>query len=254
MLKNPVYTGKIVWNRRDFATGRQNGGGARMRAQDEWVVSEEAHLPIVSEATFSSCASTLCHQDARQRELTRQAQLCPVRDGQVLCWPCAPLDAGQGAEGPPLLLVRLCGRLRRDGSDSEHAGQKSISAREDRLLRLAFSFFEQRIFGPLRIERLEKQLRSSARDSARRASSAEPGSAARSRSSTARSRPRSRPWRRASSPSWSPSGSRSCAARRRRSKRLSPRSEPRAKRPRRTNSRSTSHDPGPDQVAAGGAA
>ena len=46
----------------------------------------------------------------------------------------------------------------------DHAGQKWISAREDRLLRLVFSFFEQRIFGPLRIERLEKQLRASARE------------------------------------------------------------------------------------------
>ncbi|MCE3246731.1 MAG: hypothetical protein K0R41_556 [Geminicoccaceae bacterium] len=45
-----------------------------------------------------------------------------------------------------------------------HAGQKSISAREDRLLRLVISFFEQRIFGPLRIERLEKQLRANARE------------------------------------------------------------------------------------------
>ena len=47
---------------------------------------------------------------------------------------------------------------------AEHAGQKSVSAREDRLLRLVISFFEQRIFGPMRIERLEKQLRASARD------------------------------------------------------------------------------------------
>ena len=54
MLRNPVYTGKIIWNRRDFATGRQNGGGARMRARDEWVVSEEAHLPIVSESIFET--------------------------------------------------------------------------------------------------------------------------------------------------------------------------------------------------------
>ena len=47
---------------------------------------------------------------------------------------------------------------------AEHAGQKSISAREDRLLRLVLSFFEQRIFGPIRIERLEKQLRANARE------------------------------------------------------------------------------------------
>ena len=45
-----------------------------------------------------------------------------------------------------------------------HAGQKWISAREDRLLRLVLSFFEERIFGPLRIERLEKELRASARE------------------------------------------------------------------------------------------
>jgi hypothetical protein len=36
--------------------------------------------------------------------------------------------------------------------------------REDRLLRLVISFFEQRIFGPIRIERLEKQLRANARE------------------------------------------------------------------------------------------
>jgi site-specific DNA recombinase len=47
---------------------------------------------------------------------------------------------------------------------ADHAGLKSISAREDRLLRLVLSFFEQRIFGPMRIERLEKQLRASAKE------------------------------------------------------------------------------------------
>jgi hypothetical protein len=45
-----------------------------------------------------------------------------------------------------------------------HAGQKWITVREDRLLRLVFAFFEERIFGPLRIERLEKQLRASAKE------------------------------------------------------------------------------------------
>jgi site-specific DNA recombinase len=54
MLKNPVYTGRMVWNRRDFATGRQNGGGARLRARDEWVVSEEAHPRIVSDSMFEA--------------------------------------------------------------------------------------------------------------------------------------------------------------------------------------------------------
>ena len=38
-----------------------------------------------------------------------------------------------------------------------------ISAREDRLLALVLRFFEQRIFGPLRLERQERQLRAQAR-------------------------------------------------------------------------------------------
>ena len=40
-----------------------------------------------------------------------------------------------------------------------HEGQKSISVREDWLERLVLRFFEQRIFGPLRLEKLAKQLR-----------------------------------------------------------------------------------------------
>jgi post-segregation antitoxin (ccd killing protein) len=48
-----------------------------------------------------------------------------------------------------------------------HDGQKFVSAREDRLVRLVLRFFEQRVFGPLRLERLEKQLRAQARSERR---------------------------------------------------------------------------------------
>ncbi len=53
------------------------------------------------------------------------------------------------------------------GSPNIHDGVKAISAREDRLLRLVLRFFEQRVFGPLRLERLEKQLRAQARSERR---------------------------------------------------------------------------------------
>ena len=49
MLRNPVYTGRIVWNRLDFTEAKHAGGGASRRAREEWVVAEEAHLPIVSD-------------------------------------------------------------------------------------------------------------------------------------------------------------------------------------------------------------
>ena len=50
-----------------------------------------------------------------------------------------------------------------DAAREAHGGTKTTSAREDRLLRLVLRFFDQRIFGPLRIERLEKQLKAQAR-------------------------------------------------------------------------------------------
>ena len=37
MLRNPTYTGRLVWNRLDFATQREAGGTARLRAEEEWV-------------------------------------------------------------------------------------------------------------------------------------------------------------------------------------------------------------------------
>jgi site-specific DNA recombinase len=49
MLRNPTYTGRLVWNRLDFATQREAGGTARLRARDEWVISEVEHLPLVSD-------------------------------------------------------------------------------------------------------------------------------------------------------------------------------------------------------------
>jgi site-specific DNA recombinase len=164
MLKNPVYTGKVVWNRRDFATGRQNGGGVRMRARDEWVVSEEGHLPIVSDAMFES-AQERFSQKVRG-EGSSQAKRTYVLSGMVKC--CAGHSPrsmqGKARKGHHYYSCSYADDYGETAAIEEHAGQKSISAREDRLLRLVISFFDQRIFGPMRIERLEKQLRASARE------------------------------------------------------------------------------------------
>jgi len=48
-----------------------------------------------------------------------------------------------------------------------HGGQKSISVREDWLERLVLRFFEQRIFGPMRLDKLARQLRTHDRDQRR---------------------------------------------------------------------------------------
>jgi hypothetical protein len=54
-----------------------------------------------------------------------------------------------------------------DAAVQTHAGRKWIYLREDYLLKLVERFLAQRIFGPMRIERLSKQLRDHRRESRR---------------------------------------------------------------------------------------
>ncbi len=163
MLKNPVYTGHTVWNRLDFTEAKHAGGGARRRAREEWVVAEDTHLALVNDETFEA---------AQQRFSTRgrgngsaHAKRSYTLSGMVRC--CSghgPLSMqGKARKGR---RYYVCGYSTTYGDEAAleaHAGVKAISAREDRLVPLVLRFFEQRVFGPLRLERLEKQLRAQAR-------------------------------------------------------------------------------------------
>jgi site-specific DNA recombinase len=54
MLRNPVYTGRLVWNRLDFTEAKHAGGGARRGAREERVIADEAHLPLVSDEVYEA--------------------------------------------------------------------------------------------------------------------------------------------------------------------------------------------------------
>jgi site-specific DNA recombinase len=63
-----------------------------------------------------------------------------------------------------------CGYVQNYGETAAieaHAGQKWISVREEWLVRLVLRFFEQRIFGPMRVEKLAKQLTAHGREQKR---------------------------------------------------------------------------------------
>ena len=114
-----------------------------------------------------------------------------------------------------------------------HAGQKSISVREDWLERLVLRFFEQRIFGPMRLEKLAKQLR--AHDRQQRRSGQLAGTRIRQQVSDLDRKIKAQvvgPRRGDRAESWSPSGSESCASRRRPLRTLWPGSAASGRRPR----------------------
>ncbi|MCW3006972.1 MAG: recombinase [Solirubrobacterales bacterium] len=87
MLRNPVDTGRIVWNRLDFASARQSGGGARLRAEEEWVVSEQAHAPLVSGELFAASQARFEKRSNHQQGTGRSGGRNYLFAGMVHCAP-----------------------------------------------------------------------------------------------------------------------------------------------------------------------
>ena len=167
MLLNPVYTGRIVWNRLDFATARESGTGPKQRAQEEWVVTEDAHLPLVSDELFAKSQARF----AKGRP-SRQAVKGNGRYLFAGMAHCAtghqPLSMqGKARKGHHYYACSYANGYGDTAAIDTHAGQKWIYLREDAVLPVVLRFFEQRIFGPMRLDKLEKQLRATTRERAR---------------------------------------------------------------------------------------
>ncbi len=157
MLANPVYTGATVWNRLDFATARQNGGAPRKRAREEWVVTEHTHLPLIDPETFSAAQDRLANRKRGPREATKRKYLLA---GLVRCVSGhQPLSMhGKRRKGITYYACSYGADYGETAATEAHDGAKWIYMREDHLLDLVERFLAQRIFGPLRLERLQTQL------------------------------------------------------------------------------------------------
>ena len=167
MLRNPVYTGRLVWNRLDFTEAKHAGGGARRRAREEWVIAEEAHLPLVSDEVYEAAQARF------DKTVRSPASARPKRSyvfsGMVRC--CAghaPLSMqGKARKGRNYYACAYAQNYGDVAALEAHYGQKWVSVREDWLERLVLRFFEQRIFGPMRLDKLAKQLRAHDREQRR---------------------------------------------------------------------------------------
>ena len=166
ILQNPVYTGRIVWNRLDFTSARHNGHGPRLRAQEEWTVCEQAHHPLVSDELYAASQARFEQRPRRQAAATDGRYLFA---GMVHCATGhQPLSMqGKARKGHHYYACSYGASYGDRAATEVHAGQKWIYLREDALLPLVERFFAQRIFGPLRLEKLAQQLKAHDRDERR---------------------------------------------------------------------------------------
>lgn len=81
ILATPSTAGTRL-NRPDFASARQNGGGGRRRAKEEWTVAEDTHLPLVSAATYEAAQDRLASRQCGPTERSRSTYLFA---GRVRC-------------------------------------------------------------------------------------------------------------------------------------------------------------------------
>lgn len=47
ILRNPVYTGRLFWNRLDFRQAKQGEGPVARRPEEEWIQAERHHHPLI---------------------------------------------------------------------------------------------------------------------------------------------------------------------------------------------------------------
>jgi site-specific DNA recombinase len=96
MLRNPVYVGKQVWDRRDNAKRREQGSSAPWRNEDEWTVCEDAHEPIISDELFGAAQERL-QRKRKSSGRPRGNQREHLLSGMVRCStrPATPRHSGR---------------------------------------------------------------------------------------------------------------------------------------------------------------
>lgn len=158
ILQNPVYTGRLVWDRTDHSLKRERGeGGARRRDPEDWVLSEVEHPAIIAQPLFDAAQARFT---AKSRRPPRKGQRTYLLSGFAKCASGHEPLAMFGTNTLGYIYMR-CDYGRQYGRQEAAAipghGQW-CSVREDTLLPLVLDFFEQRVFGASRMDLLAKQL------------------------------------------------------------------------------------------------
>jgi site-specific DNA recombinase len=159
MLRNPVYLGKQVWDRRDNATRREQGGAAPWRSEDEWTVCEDAHEPIVSEELFAA-AQARVERKRRAYSRPRAGNREHLLSGMVRCATGHPSLSAYPAvvKGHTYYRCTYGQNYGKVAADTIASHGMTCNVREDAMLPLIERFFAERLFGPMRLDLLREQL------------------------------------------------------------------------------------------------
>jgi site-specific DNA recombinase len=180
ILKNPVYLGRMTWDKLDFATARESrneddddGPIVKRRDESEWVRSEVEHPALVSDELWSLAQERF--RKPKSSGLPRRKRAVPgnknspmltrtphLLSGMVKCCTGHPERATYGAvmKGKTYYRCDYSRGYGKAAAEQIEGHGVLCSTREDVLLPLIFDFFDRRVFGPTRIDLLNEQLAS----------------------------------------------------------------------------------------------
>jgi site-specific DNA recombinase len=159
ILENPVYTGRLYWNRLDFRQIKTGEGPLIRRPTDEWIEAERRHEALIPDEWFARTQANMAtRRIAQSNPRKRPQRRFYLLRGSLLCATGHnPLRMqGKTVKG---YTYYACG-YRSDYGDkaAEALGHgKWQYIREDRLTSLVDQFFATNIFGPSRLHHLRAQ-------------------------------------------------------------------------------------------------
>lgn len=131
ILKNPTFTGKVVWDRKKHIRKGQQGNEKHItiyQPQEKWIVTDGIHPPIIDQETFS-----------KAQEIMKGRYIPPSNDGTVKsslaglvnCGQCGKLMQRMGAhQKVPYLLCNTKGCVA--GSKFQLVEDRLLSMLEDK--------------------------------------------------------------------------------------------------------------------------
>jgi DNA invertase Pin-like site-specific DNA recombinase len=159
ILENPVYTGRLYWNRLDFRQIKTGEGPLIRRSKDEWIEAERRHEALIPDEWFVQIQTSMTARRTAQSNPRRrpQSRFYLLRGSVHCATGHNPLRMqGKTAKGN---TYYACG-YRSDYGDNaaEALGHgKWQYIREDRLTNLVEQFFATNIFGPSRLHHFRAQ-------------------------------------------------------------------------------------------------
>jgi site-specific DNA recombinase len=156
ILINPVYTGRLYWNRLGYSQLKAGEGPVVKRPEEEWIEAEVRHEAIISDETFERIAGELDKRRTTEGSRRRMAQRrdYPLRGILHCATGHNPLSMhGKDSRGTTYYACSY--RIAYGDEAAEAVGHgKWQYVREDLVIPEIDRFFANNIFGSDRIEQL----------------------------------------------------------------------------------------------------